>query len=169
MKNQTRNVLRGLCSAGLFIGLSSFASAATTTIIGVISDDCDAATHTKIMSMHKTSKMTDHNMAMACVKGGGRYVFVADGNIYQIANQNHVGLAKGAGNWVSLTGVLNEAAITVTEVVIATIVYTGDGNLGGGGDSVCQEYFGPEAFDITTADGGGRGGTVCAIYPDRAR
>jgi hypothetical protein len=45
------------------------------------------------------------------VKGGGKYVFVADGTIYQIANQNHVDLAKGAGNWVSLTGDLNGTTI----------------------------------------------------------
>jgi hypothetical protein len=49
-----RSIVRGLCCAGLVVGLSPFASAATTAITGIISDDCDTATRAKLMAMHET-------------------------------------------------------------------------------------------------------------------
>jgi hypothetical protein len=134
------------------------------TMAGMISDDCDAASHAKMMAMHKDTKMTDRDLALACVKDGGWYVLVADGKMYQIANQNQVDLAFAAGNRVRLTGDLNGKTITATRVTIAAVYYTGDGNLGGAGDGVCQESYGPGAADIT-AEAGDGGGTVCAVYP----
>ncbi len=163
-----KSILRGLCCAGLLAGLAPFVPAAAMTMAGTIRDDCDAASHAKMMATHKDIKMTDRDLALACVKGGGRYVLVADGIIYQIANQNRADVAKAAGNWVSLTGDLSGATITVARVTIAAVYYTGDGNLGGGGDGVCQESYGPGAADITAAAGDG-GGTACAGYPGRRR
>jgi len=163
-----KSILRGLCCAALLADFAPLAHAAAMTMAGMIGDDCDAASHAKIMAMHKDTKTTYRDLALACVKNGGRYVLVADGKMYQIANQNQADLAKAAGNWVRLAGDLNGTTITVTRATIATVYYTGDGNFGGGGDGVCQESYGPGGADITAAAGDG-GGTVCAVYPSRRR
>lgn len=158
-----------LCCAGLFAGLVPFAPAATMTMAGRISDNCDAASHENTMAMHAETKMTDRDLALSCVKDGGKYVFIADGQVYEITNQNQVDLANAPGNYIRLTGDVNGTTISVINVSIATVYFTGDANLGGGGDSVCQEYYGPGAFDITASEGGGGVGTVCAVYPSRRR
>ena len=163
-----KSILRGLCCAGLLAGFAALAPAATMTAVGLIGDNCDAASHAKIIAMHKDAKMNDRDLALACVKDGGKYVFVADGKVYQIANQNQADLAKAAGDKVRLTGDLNGTTITVARVTMVTVYYTDDGNLAGGGDGVCQESYGPGATDITASDGDG-GGTVCAVYPSRRR
>jgi hypothetical protein len=139
------------------------------TMAGVISDDCNAAGHAKMMAMHKDTKMTDRDLALACVKEGGKYVFIAAGNLYQITNQNRADLASAAGNRVSLTGDVSGTTIAVSSVTIISVYYTHDGTLGGAGDDVCQEYYGPGATDITASDAGDDRGTVCAVYPSRRR
>jgi hypothetical protein len=48
--------------------------------------------------------LTDRACAQACIKAGAKYVFVSDGKVYNIANQNFADLEKGAGETVSLTG-----------------------------------------------------------------
>lgn len=161
-----KSILRGLCCAGLLAGFAALAPAAAMTTIGMISGNCDAARDAKIIAKHKTTKMDDRDLALACVKVGGKYMFVADGKVYRIANQNQADLAKVAGDKVRLTGDLDGTTITVTRVTTVTVYYTGDGNLGGGGDGVCQESYGPGATDVTASDGDG-GGTVCAVYPSR--
>lgn len=57
---------------GLLVGFASFASAATMTMTGVISDSMCGASHAKMMAMHKDAK-TDRDCTLACVKGGGKY------------------------------------------------------------------------------------------------
>jgi hypothetical protein len=62
--------------------------------------------------------LTDRACALACVKAGGKYVFVADGKVYNIANQNFADLEKGAGETVSLTGDVTGDTITVSKVAM---------------------------------------------------
>jgi hypothetical protein len=84
------------------------------TMNGTISDSMCGASHAKMTAGH--AGMTDKACALACVKGGGKYVFVSDGKVYQIANQNFADLAKNAGDAVSLTGDMSGDTITVAKI-----------------------------------------------------
>jgi hypothetical protein len=112
-----KNILRGLCCAGLLAGFASFASVATMTMAGMISDSMCGASHAKMTAGHPG--MTDKACTQGCVKAGAKYVFVSGGKVYQIANQNQADLAKEAGDKVSLTGDVNGETITVSKVTMA--------------------------------------------------
>ena len=112
-------IVRGLCCAGLLAGFTSFASAATMTMTGMISDSMCGASHAKMMAAHKDAKMTDRDCTLGCVKAGGKYVFVSDGKVYQIANQDLAALQKEAGESVRLTGNVTGDTITVSKVGVA--------------------------------------------------
>ena len=110
---------RGLRSVGLLVGFASLASAATMTMTGMISDSMCGASHAKMMAMHKDAKMTDRDCTLTCVKGGGKYVFVSDGKVYQIANQDLAALQKDAGESVRLTGDVTADTIEVSKMAMA--------------------------------------------------
>jgi hypothetical protein len=101
---------------GLLAGLASFASAANMTMNGTISDSMCGASHAKMTAGHN---MTDRDCALACIKGGAKYVFVSSGKVYQISNQNQADLMKGAGESVRLTGDVNGDTINVSKVTMA--------------------------------------------------
>jgi hypothetical protein len=63
--------------------------------------------------------MPDRDCTQACVRGGSKYVFVSDGTVYQIANQQHADLAAHAGHPVKLTGEMSGTTITVSKIVLA--------------------------------------------------
>ena len=65
---------------------------------------------------HDGKKMTDADCTAVCVKKGAKYVFVSDGKVYQIANQNSKQIATHAGHEVELTGSLKGDVITATEL-----------------------------------------------------
>jgi hypothetical protein len=111
--NRVFNNLKGIC---LFVGFCSFAGAATMTLDGMISDSMCGASHAKMMEMHKDAKMTDRDCTLACVKGGGKYVFVSGGKVYNVANQNLATLTEHAGQTVSVTGNIEGDSITVAKV-----------------------------------------------------
>ncbi len=92
------------------------AAAAEHTWTGKISDSMCGTSHAKMTAGHPN--MTDRACALACVKAGAKYVFVSDGKVYQIANQNLPDLAKEAGDKVSLTGDVNGTMITVSKVMM---------------------------------------------------
>ena len=102
-----------LRSAILLGSFYSFASAANMTMNGTISDSACGASHAK---MTAGKKMSDRDCALACVKNGAKYVFVADGKVYNIANQNFAALQQHAGERVSLTGDVNGETVTVSKV-----------------------------------------------------
>jgi hypothetical protein len=70
------------------------------------------------MDMHKDPKMkmTERDCTLACVKAGGKLVFVADGKVYTVANQNFAALTEHAGQTVSLTGDVNGTTVTVSKI-----------------------------------------------------
>jgi hypothetical protein len=107
-------MFRRLSVFGLFAGLAGISPAATMTMNGTISDSMCGASHAKMTAGH--AGMTDKACALACVKGGGKYVFVSDGKVYQIANQNFADLEKNAGDAVSLTGDMSGDTITVAKI-----------------------------------------------------
>ena len=65
---------------------------------------------------HEGKKMTDADCTSVCVKKGAKYVFVADGKVYQIANQNSKQIASHAGHDVELTGTMKGDVITATQL-----------------------------------------------------
>jgi hypothetical protein len=111
-----KRIFINLSAIGLFAGLSSFAGAATMTMNGIISDSMCGVSHAKMMEMHKDAKMTDRDCTLACVKGGGKFVFVSDGKVYNVANQKLAALTEHAGETVTLTGNVEGDTITVSKV-----------------------------------------------------
>ena len=111
-----KQVLRSLCCLGLLVGLASFASAASKTWTGQISDSLCGASHAKMTSAH--AGMTDRDCALACVKRGAKYVFVSDGKVYNIANQELAVLQTHAGHTVQLTGDMKGDIITVSNITM---------------------------------------------------
>jgi len=96
----------------LFAG-SGFAAQTWT---GKISDSDCGAKH-KSASEHGGKAMSDHDCAVACVKGGGKYVFVTAGKVYPINNQDFNGLEEHAGHTVKLTGDMqSQGGINVTAI-----------------------------------------------------
>lgn len=96
---------------------TSFALAAEKTWSGKISDSTCGKSHKSAME-HSGKKMTDHDCAIACVKGGGKYVFVAGGKTYDIENQDFAGLEEHAAHNVKLTGDMTGDTIKVTKIAM---------------------------------------------------
>ena len=63
---------------------------------------------------HDGKKMTDADCTNVCIKKGAKYVFVSDGKVYQIANQNSKQIATHAGHDVELTGSMKGDVITAS-------------------------------------------------------
>ena len=111
-----KRVFMGLGAIGLLAGLSSFAGAATMTMDGMISDSACGASHAKMIEGHKEAKMTERDCTLACVKAGGKFVFVSGGKVYTVANQKLAALTDHAGETVSVTGDVKGDTITVSKV-----------------------------------------------------
>ncbi len=90
-------------------------SAADQTWTGRISDSMCGAKHKK-MAEHGTTKMADRDCTMACVKEGGKYVFVLKGKVYKIDNQDFAALQEYGGHMVQLTGELTGDSIKVSNI-----------------------------------------------------
>ena len=112
-----KNALKSLCCIGLLVGLSAFAQAAEETWTGKISDSGCGASHAKMMAQHPDNK-TDRDCTLACVKGGGKYVFVSNGKVYNIENQDLALLQEHAGHTVRLTGEMKGDTITASQIVM---------------------------------------------------
>ena len=111
-----RTAFKAFGVIGLLLELASLGFAADQTLIGQISDSQCGASHAKMMEMHKDTKMTDRDCTLACVKMGGKYVFVSDGKVYNISNQDLAALQKYAGENVRLTGAVSGDTITVAKI-----------------------------------------------------
>ena len=83
------------------------ASAADQTWKGKISDSMCGAKH---------KKMADRDCTMACVKEGGKYVFVLKGKVYKIDNQDFAALHEYGGHMVQLTGEMTGDTIKVSNI-----------------------------------------------------
>ena len=86
------------------------------TMTGTISDSQCGASHAKMIGMHKDMPMTEKQCTEQCVKMGGKYVFVSNGKVYAIANQNFAALAQHEGETVSLRGTVEGDAVTVSKI-----------------------------------------------------
>jgi hypothetical protein len=65
---------------------------------------------------HEGKKMNDADCVGVCIRKGAKYVFVTDGKVYQIANQNSKQIATHAGQMVELTGELKGDTITAKKL-----------------------------------------------------
>lgn len=83
------------------------------TWTGVISDSMCGLHHESGAEGQET---TPAQCTRDCVRGGSKYVLVADGQVYAIANQDHEGLPAHAGEPVTVTGSLERDAITIATV-----------------------------------------------------
>jgi hypothetical protein len=85
---------------------------------GAISDsNCNG----KHAAEHDGKKLTDAECTTMCIKQGAKYVFVADGKVYQISNVNQHSktLAAHAGEQVDMTGTLEGNTITARTITVA--------------------------------------------------
>jgi hypothetical protein len=85
--------------------------AAQQTWTGQISDEMCGADHS---AMNQNGKISAHDCTLTCVKGGSKFVFVSEGKVYPIENQNLPDLTKHAGHTVKLTGDLGSDGKTIT-------------------------------------------------------
>ena len=113
-----KRVVNSLAMIGLFVGVGSFAGAASMTMKGMISDSMCGSSHAKMIEGHKEAKMTERDCTLACVKAGGKFVFVSDGKVYNVANQKLAALTQHAGETVSVTGDVKGDTITVSKVSV---------------------------------------------------
>lgn len=81
---------------------------------GRISDSICKAKHEE--TSEGAGAMADHDCAVACVRGGSKYILLTDGKVLQIANQSFADLAKFAGQDVTVTGELNGDTLTLTKI-----------------------------------------------------
>ena len=105
-----------MLAAAIVFAAAPVAAAAEKTWDGVISDARCNGKHAK--AEHGSQSDSDHDCVTKCVAGGGKYVFVADGKTYQIANQNFADLKAHGGHKVALTGEMKGEAITVSKIVM---------------------------------------------------
>ncbi len=87
---------------------------AAETWTGKISDSSCGVSH-DTMTEHG-AKATDKQCTAMCVMKGAKYVFVREGKVLKIGNQDFKGLQQFAGDAVKLTGDLKGDTITVTKV-----------------------------------------------------
>jgi len=89
-------------------------AAADQTLTGTISDSACGVSHRQMKEVNPN--LTDAACTKACVKGGAKYVFASEGQIYAITNQNNRDLATYAGQSVTVTGNLKGNTITVSKI-----------------------------------------------------
>jgi hypothetical protein len=111
------NTFKTSWGIGLLVGLASFVHAVEQTWTGKISDSICGDNHAKMMAEHKDAK-TDRDYTLVCVKGGGKYVLVSSGKVYNIENQDLALLQDHAGHTVRLTGEMKGDTITVSKIVM---------------------------------------------------
>jgi hypothetical protein len=103
-----------MLAAAMVFAAAPMVSAADKTWNGVISDARCNGKHSK--AEHGSQADSDKTCVDKCIAGGGKYVFVAGGKTFQIANQNFADLKAHGGHKVALTGEMKGDAITVSKI-----------------------------------------------------
>ena len=107
-------IRKALFFSVLVLSLASMAFAADQTWAGKISDSKCGVTHSS--TEHDGKKLSDRQCTAACIKGGAKYVFVSDGKVYNVENQDFAGLPVHAGHSVKLTGAMTGDTIHVSKI-----------------------------------------------------
>jgi hypothetical protein len=112
---EMRKIL-GLATVLTMSAALSFAAEKTWT--GKISDSDCGRSHKSAIE-HSGKKISDHDCANACVKEhNAKYVFVSGGKVYNIDNQDYVGLEEHAGHNVRMTGEMTGDTIKVSTIAM---------------------------------------------------
>jgi hypothetical protein len=96
----------------LLAGATSLGAQQTWT--GKIADSACGVKHQE--AVENEGVMADRDCTEACVRGGSKYILVADGKVLKIANQDNKDLAVHAGHAVKVTGELKGTEITVSKI-----------------------------------------------------
>ena len=94
--------------------LISPAFAAEHTWVGKLSDSNCGAKH--MAGAEHQTKMSDAACVKTCIDKGAKYVFVNDGKVLSISNQDFIDLPKHAGHKVKLTGEMTGDSIQVAKI-----------------------------------------------------
>ena len=112
-----RFAVAALITLSLVTGSPS-TSAAEQSWSGRISDSMCAASHAAMST--GGAKVSDRDCTIACVSyqtaDAPKFVFVSEGKVYPISNQRFGGLARYAGQPITVTGELANGAITVSKI-----------------------------------------------------
>jgi hypothetical protein len=112
-----RCAIAALITLSLVTGPHS-TSAAEQSWNGRISDSMCGASHAAMST--GGAKVSDRDCTIACVSyqtaEAPKFVFVSDGKVYPISNQRFGGLARYAGQPITLTGELANGTITVSKI-----------------------------------------------------
>jgi len=96
------------------------AFAESRTLTGTISDSLCGISH-KAMAAQHGGNATGAECSTACVRAGAKYIFLSEGKVYTIANQNEKDLAANVGKTLQLTGDLHATTITVAKIEMSTM------------------------------------------------
>ena len=81
---------------------------------GQISDSMCKAKHEE--AAEGQGKMADRDCTLSCVRGGSKFVLLADGKVLQIANQDNKDLTTFAGQMVKVSGELKGDTLSVAKI-----------------------------------------------------
>ncbi len=110
--------MKRILAVSVFSIVSSFPiSAAQQNMTGEISDSMCGASHAGMGDMGKNPK----DCTKACVKTGAKYVFVSNGKVYAIQNQNFNTLAANAGAKIQVTGDVDKDGKNITLTKLAPV------------------------------------------------
>ena len=98
--------------------IAGVSSTAQQTWTGVISDSLCNTSHAR-MAQIVIPPLDDPACVLACVVGGGKFVFMDGEKPLQISNQDFAELKKHPGVKVMLTGTLKGDTITVSKIELA--------------------------------------------------
>jgi hypothetical protein len=110
--------MRRLSAAIVTLILGAATLAADQTWSGKISDSMCGAKHDPTAQHGK--QVPDRDCALACKKEhNAQFVFVSDGKVYNVSNQDFAALREHAGHTVQLTGTVAGDTITVAKIAMA--------------------------------------------------
>ena len=84
---------------------------------GQISDSMCGATHRK-RDFATGLKLSDRECTLFCITGGAKYVFVDNGHVYKIDNQDFAALPEHAGHTAEVSGALTGDSLHITAIDI---------------------------------------------------
>ena len=90
--------------------------AAEKTLTGTVADTKCSAKMLQAGPRTSSQMDGDHTCGVKCIANGEKYVFLSDGKIYQISNQDFAGLNESLGYKVSLVGNMKGDSITVSKI-----------------------------------------------------
>ena len=100
-------------AVALFIAASA-AGSDDATWIGRISDSACGRQHEE--TAEGAGALSDRDCTVACIRGESRYVLVTESGVLPIVNQQFAGLSDHAGRNVTVTGTIDNGAVTVTKI-----------------------------------------------------